>query len=144
MDDIIIFSKIESLNRCLNRIKEKTPVKKEIFLNDLDSQDIIILNLERAVQTCVDIASHIIAELDISTPMKMAECFDRLYKSRVISLKTSELMRKSVAFRNIAVHEYQSINWEIVYSVIANHLVDFKEYAKEIITWLENQESELT
>jgi uncharacterized protein YutE (UPF0331/DUF86 family) len=75
MDKLIIFSKLDSLKRCIDRIKEKTPDSLEALSSDLDRQDIIVLNLERAVQTSVDIASYIIAEKDVQTPMSMSESF---------------------------------------------------------------------
>ena len=53
MDKMIILSKIESLERCLIRIQTKSPASLDSLQNDLDCQDIIVLNLERAVQVCV-------------------------------------------------------------------------------------------
>jgi uncharacterized protein YutE (UPF0331/DUF86 family) len=39
-------------------------------------------------------------------------------------------LKKSVGFRNIAVHNYDAINWQIVYSIVKNHLVDFSTFAR--------------
>ncbi|MCP4757295.1 MAG: DUF86 domain-containing protein [Proteobacteria bacterium] len=135
MDEAVLYSKIESLKRCLDRIKSKTPDSVEVLKSDWDRQDIIILNLERAVQICVDIASLIIAELDVKTPTKMADCFRELSLNKVIKEETAERMRRSVGFRNIAVHEYSRINWDIVYSIVNNHLEYFKAFARETIQW---------
>ncbi len=41
-------------------------------------------------------------------------------------------MRKAVGFRNIAIHEYEKINWAIVYSIATERLSDFKVFAKII------------
>jgi len=139
MDEAIILSKIESLKRCVDRISAKTPARKDMLVSDFDLQDIITLNLERAVQTCVDIAAHIVAELDVRTPQTMSEGFDRLYEAGVISKETAVRLQKSVGFRNIAIHEYQAINWDVVYSVITNHLNDFRVYARELLEWLERR-----
>ena len=38
----------------------------------------------------------------------------------------------SVGFRNIAVHAYQQIDWQIVYQIITGKLDDFKKIAQEI------------
>ena len=135
MDEAILYSKIESLKRCLDRIESKIPGSSKELRDDWDRQDIIVLNLERAVQICVDLASLVIAELDVRTPMSMAESFQQLSQSLVINENTAEKMRKSVGFRNIAVHEYSRINWDIVFSIIKNHLNDFRDYTREIIQW---------
>lgn len=137
MDKMIIYSKIESLERCLNRIKSKTPRNAEILKSDLDCQDIIVLNLERAVQVCVDLASYIIADLEVKTPMSMADCFRQLHESKVITESTVEKMIKSVGFRNVAVHEYSKVDWDIVFAIAKHQLSDFKRYAREIVDWME-------
>jgi hypothetical protein len=45
MKSEIILSKLQSLNRCVNRISSKI---SDDFNSNLDSQDIVILNLQRA------------------------------------------------------------------------------------------------
>ena len=65
----------ESLRRCIDRIADKTPSSVDQLLRDPDIQDIIALNLQRAVQLSVDIASHLIAETDAVPPSTMAENF---------------------------------------------------------------------
>lgn len=39
-------------------------------------------------------------------------------------------MRKSVGFRNVMVHNYDEVNWEIVFAICKFHLNDFKEFAR--------------
>jgi uncharacterized protein YutE (UPF0331/DUF86 family) len=96
MDKLILYSKLDSLKRCIDRIKKKTPDSLEALRSDLDRQDIIVLNLERAVQVCVDMAAYIIAEQDVQTPMSMAESFESLHKIKIIDQKLMERMKKSV------------------------------------------------
>lgn len=50
MDREVIEQKLESLRRCLQRIKEKSPPSPETLAGDPDLQDILTLNLTRAVQ----------------------------------------------------------------------------------------------
>lgn len=132
MDNMLIFNKIESLRRCINRIREKTPDAELQLETDLDLQDIITVNLERAVQTSVDIAAHIIADLESPAPETMAEAFAILEKNNIISTELSGKMQKAVAFRNIAVHAYQKMNWNIVYKIAKNGINDFVEFARQV------------
>ena len=132
MDKEVISAKLESLRRCIRRIEDKTPATAEILLKDNDLQDIICVNLERAVQISVDLASHIIAESDTPAAGSMGESFEKLAR---LDLMTDELiarMKKAVGFRYIAVHAYQEINWKIVYSIITTGLSDFVVYAKAV------------
>jgi len=139
MDETIILLKITSLERCLRRIQGKIPADRATLSEDLDRQDIIALNLERAIQVCVDIASHIVAELDLAAPLTMAESFGVLCQAGILSDSVAKRMQKSVGFRNIAVHEYDAINWDVVFAIITGHLDDFRKYAAEIVDWMKTR-----
>lgn len=139
MDRQIILRKIASLKRCVNRIENKIPETSEKLQTDYDSQDIVSLNLQRAVQVCVDIAAHLNAQLAIRAPESMVESFENLNRLGIISDKICEQMKKSVGFRNIAVHEYSTINWDIVFAVSTTNLNDFRQFSKEIIIWMNKE-----
>ena len=62
MDQVILTHKLESLRRCIRRVEEKTPSDVDQLIQDPDIQDILVLNLTRAVQLCVDTGSHVISE----------------------------------------------------------------------------------
>ena len=141
MDNMLIFNKIESLRRCISRIREKTPETAEQLGSDIDLQDIITVNLERAVQTSVDIASHIIADLESPAPETMAEAFAILEKNSIITPELSGKMQKAVAFRNIAVHAYQKMNWNIVHKIATDGIKDFVEFARQVTEKLQSANS---
>ena len=75
MDKDVINRKLESLRRCIARITSKMPITREVLRSNDDLQDIIALNLERAVQICVDIAAHVMSETEMPPPSTMAEGF---------------------------------------------------------------------
>ncbi len=133
MDIEVIEQKLESLRRCLQRVEEKCPASADILARDFDSQDILALNLSRAVQLCVDIGAHIIANQRVSPPTTMGQTFDTLAELGIMQPELAARMKNAVGFRNIAVHNYEAINWQIVYAIATRHLNDFKEFARAII-----------
>lgn len=84
MDRDVVGQKLESLRRCLQRIELKCPAEADILLTDFDLQDIVSLNLSRAVQLCVDIGAHLISGMDVLPPDTMGQTFDRLAQAEVI------------------------------------------------------------
>ena len=58
MDKEVLETKLEALIRCVHRIKDQNISTLEELEKNLDKQEIIILNLQRAVQICVDIGNH--------------------------------------------------------------------------------------
>lgn len=107
------------------------------MLEDVDTQDIVTLNLTRAVQICVDVAAHIISENAVLPPDTMAKSFDQLAKLQVIDNTLASNLKKVVGFRNIAVHDYEDINWEIVSKICHKHVNDFKLFAKAVVDVLD-------
>ena len=132
MDKEVVSAKLESLRKCVQRIREKTPSSAAALVEDVDLQDIICVNLERAVQLCIDLASHIIAETEMPAPGSMAESFEQLRMLDLISRDLAVRMKKAVGFRNIAVRAYQEINWKIVYSTVTTRRADFVDFAKAV------------
>jgi uncharacterized protein YutE (UPF0331/DUF86 family) len=132
MDQRVITQKLESLRRCIERIESKRPADAGKLQDDIDLQDILSVNLERAVQLCVDIGAHIIASTEKETPDTMGETFQMLAEMEILKPDTAEVMKKAVGFRNIAVHNYEEINWMIVFSICTKQIDDFKQFAGEI------------
>jgi uncharacterized protein YutE (UPF0331/DUF86 family) len=137
MDRFLIEEKLEALRHCVQRLRNKCPEQAERLIQDEDLQDIIAINLARAVQLCVDIAVHIIAETDEHAPNTMAEAFEALHRLGVLSPTTAGKMKQAVGFRNIAVHSYEKIDWEIVQSICTHRLEDFREFSHSIVQAME-------
>ena len=117
--------------RCLERIEAKVPATVPLLQTDVDLQDILMLNLERLVQLSVDVAALLIARKNLRpVPTTMADSFDVLCLAGIIPEALKVRMRKAVGFRNLAVHEYDKINWQIVYLIATKHLEDFKQFAR--------------
>lgn len=132
MDKEVLQTKLEALIRCLHRIKDQNISSLDELEKNLDKQEIIILNLQRAVQICVDIGNHILIDYSTPTPATMAETFKYLAENKLISDKNALELSHAVGFRNIAVHQYENINCKIVYEIITKHLDDFKEFSQAI------------
>lgn len=76
MDRLVLDEKLESLARCVRRVEQKRPPTLAALLADPDAQDILVLNLSRAVQLCVDIGTHVIGRTDTPAPQTMGDFRD--------------------------------------------------------------------
>jgi uncharacterized protein YutE (UPF0331/DUF86 family) len=132
MDREVVEQKLESLRRCLQRIETKCPAEVDALLTDYDLQDFVSLNLSRAVQLCVDIGAHLISGINVPPPDTMSQTFDRLEQAGMLTTTLALNLKKAVGFRNIAVHNYDDINWHIVHNIVKNHLAYFSAFAKVV------------
>lgn len=132
MKDDVVINKIETIKRCIKRIEEEyanTPSNLENYTK----QDSIILNLQRMCEATLDLGLHYIKIKKLEIPQTSKQIFEVLEKNGVIDKKTSVNMQGMVGFRNIAVHDYQSLNIEILQKIIEKHLGDSLIIAKKIL-----------
>lgn len=131
MPDVLL-NKIQTIEKCLKRIREEYVGYEESFEQNYTKQDSVILNLERASQASIDIATHIVKTNNLGLPNTSRELFTMLLDAGIISEDICKEMQGMVGFRNIAVHDYQNLNIEIVVAIVEKHLGDFEGFVKEI------------
>ncbi|MFH0068425.1 DUF86 domain-containing protein [Peribacillus sp. NPDC056705] len=132
MKNDVILNKISVIERCMNRVKvvyENNPKN----LKDYTKQDSIILNIQRACEASIDLAMHIVAERKLGLPQTSRDAFDMLHEALIIDENAVKRLKAMVGFRNIAVHDYQTVNIDILQQIVANHLEDFTDYTKQIL-----------
>lgn len=87
-----------------------------------------MLNIQRACEASIDLAMHIISVKRLGIPQNSRDAFEVLNEHKIIDDKLSRNLKAMVGFRNIVVHDYQSINIKVVQSIISNNLNDFYDY----------------
>jgi len=133
MNPDLIKAKMESLSRCLVRIRTKLPPTKERFIDDFDAQDLVMKNLERAVQVCVDVANHLLADDPSPPPASMAMAFVYLARKGVIAPELADRMAKTIGMRNLAVHEYENLDYGRIYETLSSGLGVFDDYGRAVL-----------
>lgn len=128
----IILSKTGSIQKCLKRIKVTTGLNPE-SLNDIDKQDIFVLNLQRAIEASIDIAAHIAASEGLGLAAAIKDNFRFLNEAGIIDENLLKKMESMVGFRNIAVHDYQSMNLDILKSILTKNLRDVEDFYTAIL-----------
>lgn len=132
MDDVIL-NKIASIERCIKRIREEYQGHQSDWKANSTVQDSILLNLQRACETSIDLANFIVKKRKLGIPQNSRDAFDFLAQSRMISESVQTKMKHMIGFRNLAIHEYYTLDLTIVESIIQNNLGDFEDFAKSIL-----------
>ena len=111
---------------------ERMSFSLEELMADIDIQHLIERRLQLAIETCIDIASHIAAEKKLPGREKASDVFLLLGKYKIIESKLAENLAKAVGFRNILIHEYAKIDNQLVYRYYQDDLEDLRRFGKEI------------
>lgn len=131
MNDVIL-NKITTIERCVNRIHEVYEGNPE-NLKDFTKQDSIILNIQRACEASIDLAMHIVSERKLGVPKASREGFKLLEDAGLIDSSLAKTLMNMVGFRNIAVHDYQALEVEILEAILEKHIDDFKDFTKVVL-----------
>ena len=134
MKNDVVLNKISVIERCKKRVLDVYDQKPE-NLKDYTKQDSIILNIQRACEACIDLAMHIVAQERLGLPQTSRDAFDMLKSSSIIDEEIAKRLKAMVGFRNIAVHDYQTINLNILEQIVEKHLEDFTDFTKQILKY---------
>jgi len=130
MPDDIVLNKVAVIERCLVRIREEYMGHEAELATNFTRQDSIILNLLRACEAAIDVAMHLVRVNRLGIPQDSRDSFSLLEQANLIPAELSRRMQAMVGFRNIAIHDYQKLNLDIVRSVLSRRLTDFAAYCQ--------------
>lgn len=133
MDDIII-NKAATIERCLKRINEEYHGAETELSSNYTKQDAIILNIQRACEAAIDMATHVVKIRNLGVPQTSKEVFIFLEKAHIIPKPLSEQLQAMVGFRNVAVHDYTTLNLDIVQHIIEHDLDIFLQFNRYLLT----------
>ena len=142
VDEALILRKLADLDQYYSQLNEYENTTADQYSDDWKIQRIIERTLQMMIETCADIAGHIIADKGFRIPKSYADTFKVLLEEKILDRKLYAIMEKIAKFRNIVVHHYDKVNAEIVTAILKNDLGDFVNYKKAIIQFLEKDKNE--
>src|SRR5688500_3366374 len=133
MADDVILNKAASIERCLLRIVEEYGGDRQNLVANQTKQDAIILNLQRACETSIDLAMYVISQRRLGLPQESRDAITLLQTAGILPTDLATRMHRMVGFRNVAVHEYARLNLDIVHTIITKRLGDFRTFSSTIV-----------
>ena len=141
IDREVIESKLRFLQEYLKDLKEYEDISLNDYRTSKKDQRFAERTLHLACESCLDIAAHIISRQGLREPKDNQDLFVILFEKKVISQQVHKAMITMAKFRNIVVHDYARIEPEIVLGILKKDVGDFKSFAREIIHYMDTQET---
>jgi len=129
VDDVAL-NKLAAIERCVRRIAEVYAGDDRNLRADLTRQDSIILNIQRAAESAIDLAMHLVRREKLGIPQDSRDAFSLLVQRSGLDPELGVRLQRMVGFRNVAVHDYQAVNLEIVRQIILHHLDDLVSFGR--------------
>jgi uncharacterized protein YutE (UPF0331/DUF86 family) len=126
----VITGKAASIQKCIARAREELDLAGAGFPEDYTRQDAAVMNMTRACEQAIDLANYIIKQKKLGVPSDSGDSFRLLAKASVIPEDLAPKLVRMTGFRNIAVHEYQQLDMDIVVSVIRNGSEDLLRFTE--------------
>lgn len=133
MADDVLLNKAAAIERAVGRARQEYAGDNANLLQNQTRQDAIILNLQRACESSIDAAMHLVRVHRLGVPQETREAFDLLERAGHIDPSLATRLRKMVGFRNVAVHDYQKLNLDVVRSILVERLDDFLEFTRLLL-----------
>ena len=121
MSDDVLLNKAATIERCVARAREEYTADPDTFASNFTRQD-------------ADMGHHIIRRESLGLPQSSRDVFAVLAHALWLEADTAEAMKRMVGFRNIAVHEYQTLLLPIMVNIIQFHLEDFLHFVRQTLT----------
>ncbi len=138
----IIQKRCQDISDSLKRLEKIKKITKEDFLKNRDLQDIASYRLLVAIEAVLSLCFHVSAKKLKKIPGEYAECFIILADAEIIPRNLSEELRKMAHFRNMLVHRYWKIDYEIVFDILRENLDDLRQFSKAITALLDMENME--
>ena len=139
VDETLVLRKLSELDEYYKQIREYKQITISLYSADWKIQRIVERTLQMMIETCVDLASHIIADQGYRIPKSYADTFKVLHEEKIVSGKLFNALGKMAKFRNVVVHHYDKVDAEIVVGILQRDLKDFIGYKEAVIRFLKSE-----
>ncbi len=128
----VIENKISAIRKYLKILERYKGYSRKQIEENIDIRGAVERYLYLATQAVIDLAEAVIAYKDFRKPTTMSEAFYILNEEDIIPPQLTEKMVRMAGFRNIMAHDYEKINYDIVYEILQNRLKDIEEFIEKI------------
>ena len=119
VDRSLVARHIAAVRDAVARIRSVLPPSRDPFEEDRTSREVVILNVFVAVQTCLDLAAHWLADEGWEVPQRYGEIFIALADHGVIPRPLALRLVGAAGLRNLVAHQYGVVDWARIYQTAA-------------------------
>lgn len=133
MADDVLINKAATIERCVRRAREEYAADPASFATNFTRQDAAILNIQRACEAALDMGQHLIRRERLGVPQSARDVFALLAQAGWIPHALADGLKRMVGFRNIAVHDYETLQLPVTIRIIETHLDEFLDYSAGLL-----------
>lgn len=125
VDKDVVKNKLINLEEYISDLSKYKSLTIDEYNEDKILQRYLERTLHLAVESILDIGSHIISDERMGSPNNNSDIIKILAERKVIKSNKDKYI-KMAQFRNIIVHDYAQIDPEVILGIINNNLEELK------------------
>ena len=132
VDKAVLAKKIASVKDAVTRIRAVLPASVDAFASDRTSREVVVLNLFVALQECVSLAAHWLADSGVDVPAGYREMFLMLASEGALDRSLAERLAAASGLRNLIAHQYGALDLARIYEIAASNLDDLQDFCEAL------------
>ena len=133
VDRDLVLRKLAEVDEYLQQLAGYRQIDLDSYRADWKTQRIVERTLHLTIESCMDLADHIVADRRLRVPDTGAATFEILAEAGVVSPDLGRSLARMVGFRNILVHDYARLDPAIVLRVLHTDLRDIERFRDVVL-----------
>jgi len=132
VDKALLARKVAAIQDAVARVRAVLPATADALAGDRTAREVVILNLFVALQECLALATHWLADEGRDVPGSYREVFAALSARGVLTRELAERMAAASGLRNLVAHQYGELDWDRIHAIASSELGDLLAFTQEL------------
>jgi uncharacterized protein YutE (UPF0331/DUF86 family) len=128
VDKALLAGRLAAVRDAVARVREVLPPDAASFAADRTAREVVVLNLFVALQECVNLATHWLADEGRRMPGDYRGVFLALSDAGIVRSELAARLAAAAGFRNLVAHRYGVLDPALVYRIAREGLDDLLEF----------------
>jgi len=129
--------RLQKLERYIAELEKHQSLPLAKFRDDFTAQLAVERAFQAAMESCIDIASHVVSVYNLGSPQQQRDLFELLAQAGYLKPDFASAMGEMVALRNRIVHLYWDMDIERLWQYMQEDvrlLRRFRDFAEQLLT----------
>jgi uncharacterized protein YutE (UPF0331/DUF86 family) len=136
-DADLVEKKLAAVETCVGEIRRLADPAR--IATDVREERFVEHTLQIAVQSVLDVASHIVSDERLGEPRTNRELLTLLLRAAWLPPELADALSAMAGFRNVLVHGYDTVDLDIVRDVVEHRLDDLLAFVRVVRTRLQHE-----
>jgi uncharacterized protein YutE (UPF0331/DUF86 family) len=132
VDKALVAAKVVAVRDAVARVRAVLPPEVESFQADRTAREVVVLNLFVALQECLSLATHWLADEGWSVPENYRDVFLSMGDRDVVPRDLAARLAAASGFRNLVAHQYGVLDWRRVHEIASLHVDDLLVFCEAL------------